>query len=422
MTSKLRAPGLPSFLFATVVVAATPACTESSAKLEPGASAAVDGAALVDAPLAAYQGELFDLAARAAAAFPLELHHKSRGRAQERVVAAALELDQPRRALEVTEDIENWRRGNCLADIAFWCAERDQQGPVPALLAEAEAISEWPEEVLKQAWRSARIRTKIACTHVLLGDFGEAARLQEGAEAAEIERVNAVKASLTSEEDFELAVESLDSMVATASFEQAKSCLSSYAELYDRFYAARERRELVQARIESAWERLPSLLRMDVLMRLATAALEHDDADQALQHLAAARGFLTEARLTAEAEVPLRARLSALSFRAGDEATARAEAEAAMDLFEAQRETIIDMFRGESLRPLAEAYASMGDNSAALAAYGRALDEGLINPNSRPRADDLINLALSMAASGVEPDAELWQRMRDAEAGLVEPW
>lgn len=64
----------------------------------------------------------------------------------------------------------------------------------------------------------------------------------------------------------------------------------------------------------------------------------------------------------------------------------------------------------------------MGDTAAALAVYKRAVEEGVHNPNSRPRAEDLSATCCSMALHGVEPDGSLWARMEDIRGRLGDPW
>src|SRR5688572_3908879 len=64
-----------------------------------------------DAALAGFQSELLGVAFDAATAIPVEPHFKERCRAQEAVVVACLELQQPLGARGYAEKIANWRRG-----------------------------------------------------------------------------------------------------------------------------------------------------------------------------------------------------------------------------------------------------------------------------------------------------------------------
>ena len=51
-----------------------------------------------------------------------------------------------------------------------------------------------------------------------------------------------------------------------------------------------------------------------------------------------------------------------------------------------------------------------------------AIEAGTINPNSRPRAEDLSATCASIALAGIEPDASIRQRIERARAGLADPW
>ena len=79
-----------------------------------------------------------------------------------------------------------------------------------------------------------------------------------------------------------------------------------------------------------------------------------------------------------------------------------------------EREQIVDIYRAGALRAIAEAYQAMGDPPARSTSTARAVEEGVANPNSRPRAEDLVATCLSMAR---EPDRArrraLQARMRE---------
>jgi hypothetical protein len=64
----------------------------------------------------------------------------------------------------------------------------------------------------------------------------------------------------------------------------------------------------------------------------------------------------------------------------------------------------------------------MRDPTEALAVYKQAAEAAVENPNSRPRAEDLSAICLSMAKRTVEPDAALWARIREIKSALGEPW
>ncbi|MFO0984302.1 MAG: hypothetical protein U1E76_21695 [Planctomycetota bacterium] len=379
---------------------------------------------VADAPLAASRAELLDLAFRTAAAIPVEPHVKSRSRAQDAVVAACLELDQPRRALGYVEHIDNWRRGAAYADLAFYCAQHGRAGDAPHYLDLAGKIAESPECDSPQDWRRDRIRVKIAGTLVWLGQIEKAAAFEVGLVNSEVGKVQAVKAMLIDAAAFDEQMAELERVVATENFDQVQNALATCAQLFNRFYDDAGRRARVEQAIRASWtkSKLPISVRFDSLIELAGFALGHHDAGKALDLAHDAELMIAGSKWLPENQIPLMARLAGLRCRAGDAAAARREADAALQLFDASRDRIVDIARAGALRPVAEAYQVMGDTAAALAVYRRAVEEGARNPNARPRAEDLCATCCSMALLGVEPDARLHARMLQIHGALGQPW
>jgi len=198
--------------------------------------------------------------------------------------------------------------------------------------------------------------------------------------------------------------------------------MDAYAALYDRFYDDPKRRPQVEAKIKAAIDSLPVWCRLDLLMTLAKSAWAHTDRAAAIELLHRAQRMTDAHQWPPRYGLPLKARLVALRAQVGDPQKARAEADAALTWFDAVRHQMVDIDRAGALRPLAEAYQSMGDSATALAVYRRVVDEGVVNPNSRPNAQDLSATCLSMATHGVEPDEALWARMRQIHKALGPPW
>lgn len=379
-------------------------------------------APVLDQPIPAYQTELLDLAFDAASALPLNPHVKNRSLAQESVVAASLKLGQPQRALAYNEQIKNWRRGAGYADYAFYLAQQGGADQVPHYLALARAVADNPDETDGQDWRGDRIRVKIARTLLWLGQTDEAAAVAAGASASEAGELADVRIQQADSAVFEAALEAADAAVLTLNFDLVRNALMDCAHLFGRFYAEPELRDRAEAKIKSSWGSLPLMVRLELMMTLAEQALQRTDPVKTLALTEESLTMLQSAVWLPEDEIRLRAQLAALRHRAGDAATARAEADAALGLYEVQRVRIVDIDRAEALRHLAECYQVMGDRAAALAVYRRAAEEAVVNPNSRPRAMDLTALCVSLATNGVEPDAALWEQLRAVQTGLADPW
>jgi tetratricopeptide (TPR) repeat protein len=408
---------------------AAPATTASAASVAP-----VAPVALTDQPLALYRRELVDMAFRCASALPLFPHVKNRSRAQEEVVEACLELGQLRRARDFADGIANWRRGVAHAELAFRLAQAGDAAGARQSLAIARSLADdvakrvedgsGAEDALESAqdWHRDRIRARIAKAQLVLGEGDAAKELASGLVDSEIGEVWQARALLADAASFDAELEQLEGVLATGNFDRMRGALDSCVRLYERFYGDGPRRSRLKATITGSTPRLPPTVRIELLGDMAEAALGHEDRDAALRSLDAARELLDGAKWSVESFLPQAARLAALRHRAGQPEEALRAAEAALAQYDAGRDEVVAIYRAGALRPLAEAFHAMGDTKRALDVYRRAVEEGMQNPNSRPRAEDLTTTACSMALHGVEPDASLWARMNGISASLSDPW
>lgn len=407
-------------LFACSEQAAEPASVLAATREAHGRDPLASGS---DAPLAPYQQQLLDLAFRVASALPANPHLKTRSKVQEAVVAACMELDQPRRALRYIEAIGDWRRGTAYADLAYYLVEHDKTADVQRYLdLAAKAADEAADVSDPQAWRRDRVRVGIARTHLLLGQTRQAEEFATEVVPAEIGRMDVVAAKASDASLFDAQMQRLEAIFATSDFDMARNALTTCAVLYDRFYADAERRARIEKQVQSACERMPEDVRIDSLATMAGAALEHGDRDKARELLAASRQLLDGGRWVPEGFLPVAARVATLRHRAGEEQRARFEVDQALALFDTERDRIVNIYRSAALRPLAEAYSAMGNAALALMVCKRAAEEGVENPNSRPRAEDLAALCCSMAVHRIEPDAGFWARLEEIADALGDPW
>ena len=360
---------------------------------------------------------MLDHAFETAAAIPVKPHIKDRSRAQEKVVEASLELDQPLRAHSLIEGIDNWRRGSGYCDLAFYCARHGYTGETQQYLDLAVQISESAED-----WRRDQIRIKITNTYTWLGQTIQTDQFETGVVDSESAKVAGVKAMIAGEDHFDEQMNALDALIAPGNFDIVEDALKACANLFNRFYNDAGRRLLAEEKMKTSLGKLPIFKRVELLTELAGFALDHADQAKALELVNEAQIFMDSAQWRPEHRIPMISELVKLRFRAGDRQKARTEADALLALFASQRDKIVNIYRAGALRPLAEAYQSMGDTATALTVYKRVVEEGVENPNSRPRAEDLSATCCSMALHGVEPDAELWTRILQIKEELGDPW
>ncbi len=194
-------------------------------------------------------------------------------------------------------------------------------------------------------------------------------------------------------------------------------------ELYGQWYGTGgDYRTQLEEKIKQSWGPLPVIFRIDLLRQMAQAGVEQREFPEALRLAEEAAEVLKQHVWPAETELPLRASLAAIRYQAGQKDSALQEAANSEKLYEAKRGSIVNIRRAGVVRAFAEAYQKMEQPAAALGLYKKAVLEGIENPNSRPRAEDLSATCRSMALCAVEPDSELWGQLRRIYKDLGHPW
>lgn len=381
----------------------------------------------IDEALDPLRSELMELAFRAASAMPNHPHIKNRSRAQEQVVDLALELGQSNRVLEYAERIENWRRASAYAKYAEYVASLGHRALAESYVAKSRSTLEHHlknptvyESV--QPWMAERIRVVLAKAHYHMGNQDAGREIVQHLGDESNAAVRAIGMESLTPEQFEGKLAEVRGEIGRGGIDPVRFGLETAVQLHGHFFADAQKRAVLEGIVRESWRPVPLAVRIQFLTTMARSASEHGDQAHALGLLGEARTQLDSANWLVPDRLPLVALLAQGRHAAGDTEGASKELREGLALFQTERERIPDVFRGEALRPLAEAHQRMGQSEEALAIYRLALDEGLINPNSRPRAEDLVATACSMARSRAPVDATLLARLRGAVEGLGEPW
>lgn len=385
---------------------------------------------VTDAAIRRSQLDLLHLAWQAASAFPLDPHAKSRSKAQEKVVLACLELDQPKLALRFTERIGDWRRGACLADYAHYCAVHGDRAEAERCLALAEQIAaDVRNDPNPQEWRRDTILLKLARTHARLGNREAAGRF--GAALDPISGLAfdsgtaataAARADLITEANLQQELSGMDDLLVNEASGLTFAALVTCVRLFDKFYADVERRDLIERRIRVDNAKLPPNYRLVALLEVGKVSLDHGDTAKAIDSLRQARDFLERTEWQTEVRIAFVAQLAALLGRAGQIDQANHMLDDGLASYHEARETFRGTKRAEILRPFAEAYHALADAQRTADLYTMVIEEGVENPNSRPRAEDISETCISMAKVAYEPPAAVFTRMREIVSGLGDPW
>jgi tetratricopeptide (TPR) repeat protein len=200
--------------------------------------------------------------------------------------------------------------------------------------------------------------------------------------------------------------------------------MQGYLGILSRGLAAHDK--ALVARAESAIDKalggFPYDLQVAYSVDAAGRWLAAGDTGRARQQLRRADEVIAKAGFEPDALAPSAVALVAAEFRLGDRQSARARLDGLRDAFAARMSEVTDLRRATPLRAMAETYELLGDRARAADCYADALREGSLNPNARPRANDLCLTLVSMARCGFVPDAGMDRTIASIREGLSAPW
>jgi tetratricopeptide (TPR) repeat protein len=213
-----------------------------------------------------------------------------------------------------------------------------------------------------------------------------------------------------------------DQAIATGNFDLARGGIDGYLVWLDRVIDDAPRRARALTALSGAFPGLPLDLQVRYRVQLAEVLYSRGYKELAKTEVDCASALFKATVFLPEDTAPLGAVIAKARFRMGDADSARSELRALRAAYNAQSDLIVNLRRAASLRALAEGFLLLGDSDDAVESYKAALDAGAINPNARPRAEDLSATCVSMAMSGFQPSPEFMLRIDNLRAGLVDPW
>ena len=360
---------------------------------------------------------LVDQAFAVACSMPGGPHARPRARTQEDAALAAIELGLEARAVEMAREIVDWRRAEVYARAAQRAARDGRREQAIALAERARAGI--PQE---SHWSRERVALEAAVAFALAGDRARADELVPLVVESERARVRAALVPGLPAEALEAEADLFDRAIATRDLDMVRSAIEGWTALLRRWASDDALRARADQALDGAVAGLPVDLRIDANLSLARTYRELGRADDAARRLDEAVRTFASAELLPEDEAPVGAAVARARIAAGDAAGAETELRRLRQRFDARRGEILSTRLARSLRALGEAWAAAGDAAMARESFRDALDAGLVNPNGRPRAEDLVATCIAMATSGTVPDPLTAQRIEAVRAQLGEPW
>ncbi len=355
----------------------------------------------------------FEVASR----IPANPHARDRARMQGLVVEACIELGMLDAATTYARSISDWRRGEALALIAQCHAASGTRAQAEALLETALLVAAGERD-----WRRERIRVAIAKAELALGNETRALELTGGMSPAELGRIEVARTEFVDAAKFDERAELFDRAIATKNFDLARSAIDGYLVMLGRITNDDARSTRAKSSIEAAIVGLPLDLQVIDTVQLARVLFARQQKDAAEAALAHACDLFAKTTFLAEDLAPLGVVIARAHLALGHREAAEGELRHLRAQCESRQREIVDVRRARSFRDLAEAFEEVGDHASAMRCYAQALDAGSVNPNARPRAEDLCATCVSMARAGVAPTPALVRRIDSIRTSLVDPW
>ena len=370
-----------------------------------------------DRDIEPFQIKLLDLAYESASTFPINPHIKNRSRAQLAVVDAALHLGQPSLAARYAEGIANWRRGQAYARLALYHLEHGgNDEDAKQFMQEAERVAKVPGLA---SWRYDRIMGPVGRCYQLLEQAEEADRV-----AATVDDTTQAQLIVQKDgggdQDFENDLAVVRGLIKNEDYDRSSVAVNLLIDMYADHFCESEKRKKIVELIRRAYRDFPPVHRLNTLYKLAQVSIEQRDIAEASDFIDEAETYQDRFRWPLQQYVPMLVRLAELRHQAGDPARASETLERAVTTFHEHKSELYTYQHAAVIRDIAAGFAKTGKLERAHSLYGEAVDAGSINPNVRPRTEDIVHTAVSMALSGVEPDADLFSAMQGILKDLSE--
>jgi tetratricopeptide (TPR) repeat protein len=398
------------------VVTPMPAAETPSAAVSETPSTRNAGAS-TPAAAGAWRAGMIDDAWSVASSPETRAHERIKSRLQREVAATAIELGMVDTALRHAEAIKDWRRAEVMALAAQALARSGEPDRATALLQGALEGSAGTE-----GWMREQLLTEIAIGLAALGDVDQARQFAGQVPQERTGRVEAELVSGTSLEDLDRQCDAFDAAIATKAFDVVRSGVEGYLAVWKRVPGDGVRVARAEKAIRDAAPGLPIDLQIELRVRMADRLAAVGRRDDAAAELAQACEQFRNYDFTPDTVGVIARDLARGLLRQGQPGQARRVIQDTLARYRSDTSEVVDIDRADVLRPLAEAMVDAGDRDEALRIWRLALEAGALNPNARPRAEDLCLTCLSMVRSGVEPPADMRATIRSIRSGLKAPW
>ncbi|VGO11679.1 hypothetical protein PDESU_00224 [Pontiella desulfatans] len=369
---------------------------------------------------------------------PDEPHKRTRNRELGLLAEVALEADEESLVLEVVEAIDNWRNIQLKAELATTCYNMGREEKARQLVEEVEQTVDTVlgiksgrivaagenKNILEEYddFRLDRVKVALSKYYFTKGDKESAKKWSEGVLPAEQSEFIKQQAQALAKENYDTSLAVNNILIKGETFEGKKAGIDGLVLLFDLYYGEEGKRNELKALIDEFSISMPVMYRVEWLHGMALSAFGHGDAAVARSLYIESSLLISEGSFKPRLFFPLKAENIITSHKLGF----REEASEAADLLYGEyarfEGNIYNIHRADVLCAVGEMFVAIGRMDRAEEVYLNALDQAGVNPNSRPRVEDLNLIACSLIKHDVPLTSGLHEKMDGFVGSLGAPW
>lgn len=342
---------------------------------------------------------------------------KDRAKAQYFVTYDLMRSGNLKLARTYAEQIQGWRKGVVLAELAGEASKQGKRSLALDLLGEAKRV-----EAETTGWQKPRIAAYVASVEAQVGDVKQAKRILDRLAEEDDQYVGraaaATAAALVREGKLQQAFDELDLLAESKDIYESWWRTMGYIEIAGNEALSGDQRAIARRRaLDSAgaiagWKRIEALLALVPLFREAG---ESSSAEQSLEQAAELAGSIP-------ASSPVKARLMGRIARALGQAGRKVRAATLVDRASELVGETMKVERPGILAALAAVDHDLGREQQSRALFLKAVDAAESLVNARPRALAAVAICGELGRHGIDPDGALFARLKSLRAGLRAPW
>ena len=382
--------------------------------------------------------ELIDNVSQAVILLPDMPHERTRNRELSHLITLLIDANAFEMAERWIKELSNWRAEELSTMLAIAYLEDGRTEKAEQRIKEVELLAETvmglksgeikaTGEYTKlldayDDFRIERIKVGLAKYYLLKNEKKQAELWVEGVLPSERAAFSKASAESVSSSNYEAALAINALLVQGEIFEGRQAGVGGMVRLHEQYYEDEAKRIDLENRIADAIPSMPIIFRVDWALTMAETAYKYSEIESSNQFFEQARLLLANNVLRPRLFFPLQTNVIKTGLTIGKGELAIELSHALYDQFYELENGIFNIHRADVLVACAESFAYVGLHDLAEEAYVITMEKMVINPNSRPRIEDLTVLMRSIVKSEIEVSKAIIDGVEKIILGLGDPW